>query len=89
MHLSLAEDTEIARAADPGTSTLHKVTVESKSSQTGFTCGAGDTLLYAGLRQGLSLPYECATGTCGSCRARVMSGVWQFLSVPPDEAGRR
>ena len=28
----------------------------------------------AGLSAGLSLPYECATGTCGTCRARVMSG---------------
>ena len=27
-----------------------------------------------GLRQGVNLPFECATGTCGTCRARVMSG---------------
>lgn len=35
---------------------------------------ASETLLFRGLREGLTLPYECATGTCGSCRARVMSG---------------
>lgn len=33
-----------------------------------------ETLLFAGLANGLTLPYECATGTCGTCRARVMSG---------------
>lgn len=33
-----------------------------------------ETLLFAGLGAGLTLPYECATGTCGTCRARVMSG---------------
>src|SRR5690606_9735 len=27
-----------------------------------------------GLMAGVSLPYECATGTCGSCRGRVMTG---------------
>ena len=51
-----------------------KITVESKSGSCIFQCGANETILYAGLRQGLKLPYECATGTCGTCRARVMSG---------------
>ena len=53
-----------------------KITVESRSgSCAAFQCGERETILYAGLRQGLNLPYECATGTCGTCRARVMSGV--------------
>jgi toluene monooxygenase electron transfer component len=51
-----------------------KITVESKSGTCGFDCRDNETILYAGLRQGLNLPYECATGTCGTCRARVMSG---------------
>ena len=51
-----------------------KITVESKLGTCAFDCGDKETLLYAGLRQGLNLPYECATGTCGTCRARVMSG---------------
>ena len=33
-----------------------------------------ETLLFAGLKAGLTLPYECATGSCGTCRARVMRG---------------
>src|ERR1043165_9316530 len=51
-----------------------KITVQSKSGETAFDCGDRETILHAGLRQGLTLPYECATGTCGTCRARVMSG---------------
>src|SRR5260221_12267671 len=51
-----------------------KIAVQSKSGDTVFDCGDQETILHAGLRQGLNLPYECATGTCGTCRARVMSG---------------
>jgi NAD(P)H-flavin reductase/ferredoxin len=51
-----------------------KITVQSKTGETAFLCGEHETILHAGLRQGLSLPYECATGTCGTCRARVVSG---------------
>jgi len=38
-------------------------------SGAGFECGAEETLLDAALRQGLLLPHQCKTGTCGSCRA--------------------
>jgi len=51
-----------------------KITVQSKSEETAFDCSDRETILHAGLRQSLTLPYECATGTCGTCRARVMSG---------------
>lgn len=37
-------------------------------------CKPEEPLLHAGLRSGLSLPYECATGTCGTCRGRLMTG---------------
>lgn len=51
-----------------------KITVESKSGILDYECETGDNLLYAGLAAGIGLPYECGTGTCGTCRARVMSG---------------
>jgi toluene monooxygenase electron transfer component len=51
-----------------------KVTVQSKNGELVFDCDDQETILHAGLRQGLGLPYECATGTCGTCRARVMTG---------------
>jgi toluene monooxygenase electron transfer component len=60
-----------------------KVTVQSKSGITEFQTDSDDNLLYAGLKQGIGLPYECATGTCGTCRARIMEG---DVSLAWDEA---
>jgi len=51
-----------------------KITVQNKSGELAFDCGERESILHAGLRQGINLPFECATGTCGTCRARVMSG---------------
>src|SRR5580704_12408874 len=51
-----------------------KVTVQNKNGELTFDCGERESILYAGLRQGINLPFECATGTCGTCRARVTSG---------------
>src|SRR5207253_3126145 len=57
------------------TATAVPVEVRSKTSSAAFTAGPQEGLLYAGLRAGLALPYECATGTCGTCKARRVSGV--------------
>jgi NAD(P)H-flavin reductase/quinol-cytochrome oxidoreductase complex cytochrome b subunit len=35
---------------------------------------AGETLLEAGLRAGLALPYDCRAGGCGLCRCTVLNG---------------
>ena len=51
-----------------------KIEIQSRNREFAFDCGAGEAILHAGLRQGMSLPYECATGTCGTCRARIMTG---------------
>jgi toluene monooxygenase electron transfer component len=51
-----------------------KITVRGNAGELSFDCDQQEHILHAGLRQGLSLPYECATGTCGTCRARVESG---------------
>jgi toluene monooxygenase electron transfer component len=51
-----------------------QITVQSKSGELAFDCGDQELILHAGLRQGINLPFECATGTCGTCRARVMAG---------------
>ena len=48
-----------------------KVRVRAKNDKFEFDCREGESILYAGLRNGLALPYECATGTCGTCKARV------------------
>lgn len=53
---------------------LVNVTVQTLEGVFNFTCGTSEPLLHAGLRNGLALPYECATGTCGTCRGRIMNG---------------
>lgn len=39
-----------------------------------FEVMGDETLLEAGLRAGLSLPYGCSNGTCGQCKCRVTRG---------------
>ena len=39
-----------------------------------FEVQSKETLLDAGLRAGLNVPYNCGTGTCGGCRMRVVFG---------------
>jgi toluene monooxygenase electron transfer component len=51
-----------------------KITIESNSGAFDFDCDPNERVLYAGLVQGLALPYECATGTCGTCRGRIVAG---------------
>src|SRR3569833_4607463 len=39
-----------------------------------FTVDDSESVLDAALRQGLSLPYSCRGGTCGSCKGKVVQG---------------
>jgi CDP-4-dehydro-6-deoxyglucose reductase len=50
----------------------HRVKVHPTGQS--FEVQPKETLLDAGLRAGLNLPYNCGTGTCGGCRVRVVSG---------------
>ena len=52
--------------------TLFQVTV-LPSGRT-FAVEAGETLLSAGIRQGIGLPYGCKDGACGSCKCKKLSG---------------
>ena len=52
-----------------------------------FNSEPGERLLYAGLRNRLDLPYECASGTCGTCKARLVSGEIEDLWT--EAPGRR
>ncbi len=51
-----------------------KIRVRTRQSSFEFECGENERILYAGLRAGAPLPYECATGTCGTCKARARPG---------------
>ena len=39
-----------------------------------FTAEEGETILAAGIRQGVALPYGCQEGACGTCRCRKVEG---------------
>jgi CDP-4-dehydro-6-deoxyglucose reductase len=39
-----------------------------------FTANTDETLLVAGMRQGIGLPYGCKDGACGSCKCKKISG---------------
>ncbi len=39
-----------------------------------FSAQPNETVLEAGLRSGIALPYRCTNGSCGQCKARVRSG---------------
>ncbi len=55
------------------------------SSGQAFACDPGRTVLMAGLAAGLGLPYECASGSCGSCRCKLVEG--EVLNLWPDAPG--
>lgn len=51
-----------------------RITVQARTGTCEFQCEAGEKILHAGLRSGFELPYECGTGTCGTCKATLVSG---------------
>ena len=56
----------------PTSSPDFQITVEP-SGRT-FAVNAGETILAAGIRQGINLPYGCKDGACGSCKCKKLSG---------------
>ena len=64
-----------------------KIAVKARNGESEFQCEPGEKILHAGLRAGIELPYECATGTCGTCKARLVSGGVQ--SEWPGSPGER
>lgn len=56
-------------------------------SEVSFACDGEDTLLRAGLRQGLGIAYECNVGACGSCKFELLEG--EVDDLFPDAPGLR
>lgn len=56
-------------------------------TEQGFDCAGDDTLLRAGLRQGLGIAYECNVGACGSCKFDLIEG--EVDDLFPDAPGLR
>lgn len=44
---------------------------------------AGETLLDAGLREGIALPFDCRSGGCGECKLTLRSGAVDFGAYQP------
>jgi toluene monooxygenase electron transfer component len=61
------------------------IVVSARGEAHAFECSVGENILYAGLRNGFALPYECGTGTCGTCKARLASG--ETASAWPEAPG--
>jgi len=55
-----------------------------------FHTQSDETLLAAGIRQGVGLPYGCKDGACGSCKCKMLSGsvihgAHQSKALSPEE----
>jgi CDP-4-dehydro-6-deoxyglucose reductase len=48
-----------------------------------FAVDPGENVLAAALRAGLNLPHSCKGGHCASCRARILSGSFDYPGVRP------
>ena len=64
-----------------------KIVVTARNGTREFACEPREKILHAALRSGVELPYECATGTCGTCKARLTSG--RAESHWPEAPGRK
>jgi toluene monooxygenase electron transfer component len=61
---------------------MHSVRIEGGPE---YRCETQDTLLRAGLRAGLGMPYECNAGSCGTCKVELLEG--RITSLRPDAPG--
>lgn len=49
-------------------------TITVEPSGRSFSTSPDETILAAGIRQGVGLPYGCKDGACGSCKCKLVSG---------------
>jgi ferredoxin len=77
--VEMAQDTQSVEhvSTEPQTATDDpgaEVTVVLFRSETKVTGLRGETLLESARRAGLSPPYSCEAGDCGTCMARIIEG---------------
>lgn len=63
----------LAAAEKRGTA-KEQTTITFQPDHKAVTARFGETLLDAGLRQDINLPYECRNGGCGVCKCTVLAG---------------
>lgn len=64
-----------------------KIQISARNRAHHFEAAPGNKVLFAGLAQSIGLPYECGSGTCGTCRARLVSGM--IADGWPEAPGRK
>ena len=64
-----------------------KIQLNARNRAHHFDAAPAETILYAGLSHGITLPYECGSGTCGTCKARLLSG--EIKDAWPEAPGRK
>jgi toluene monooxygenase electron transfer component len=64
-----------------------KLQINARNRAHHYHSGAGENVLYAGLNNAVDLPYECGSGTCGTCKARLISG--EIKDAWPEAPGRK
>lgn len=64
-----------------------KIQVNARNRAYQFEAHEKEQILFAGLRNGVDLPYECSTGTCGTCKAKVVEG--KIYDPWPESPGRK
>ena len=51
-----------------------QIQVNARNRTCTFDGSPSESILHSGLRNGVNLPYECSTGTCGTCKAKLLRG---------------
>lgn len=64
--------------ADGGPTRRIEFTLDGLTGQVDSPAGSGETVLNAALRQRSDVPFACAGGVCGTCRAKVVSGDFEM-----------
>jgi toluene monooxygenase electron transfer component len=64
-----------------------KIQVNARNRTYHIEAEAEARILYAGLASGVHLPYECGSGTCGTCKAKLLTG--DIGDLWPDAPGRK
>ena len=64
-----------------------RIQINARNRAFQFEAPPGMRVLYAGLAAGIQLPYECGTGTCGTCKAKLVTG--EVEDAWPQAGGRK
>lgn len=56
--------------------------IEIKPAGHTFSAESNETVLEAALRNGIAFPYSCRSGTCGSCKGKILSGRIDYIDEP-------